>query len=166
MPRLSKSEAKKQAEYLLEEVLRLVDKLEYVRSVVGRILFRRLAEAYASANFGYDKFDGAGRSMLNLDEAEIVYAFLERVARNLDESFEQLADREKLEEWFIDIEAGETAQSRADRMWNNHHEHPGRAIAIARTMEIHSTHKPTKLWWGNVVRILEQRKAEHVPHAN
>jgi hypothetical protein len=165
MPRLCKSEAKKQAECLLKEVLGLVDKLEYVRPVVGRILFRRLAEAYASANFGYEGFEGAGRTMLNLDEADIVYAVLERVARNLGESFEQLADRDRLQEWFIDIEAGETAQSRADRMWNNHHDKPGWAISTARVMKMHSTYKPAKLWWGNVVRILEQRKAEHEPHA-
>ena len=165
MPRMSKREATKQAEMLLEEVIGLADKLEYVRPVVGEILFRRLAEAYASANFGYEGFDGAGRTMLNLDEADIVYAVLERLARNLGESFEQLADRDRLQEWFNDIAAGEKAESRADRMWNNHHEHPGKAIAIARTMEIHSTHKPSKLWWGNVVRILEQRKAEHEPHA-
>lgn len=165
MPRMSKREATKQAEMLLEKVIGLVDKLEYVRPVVGEILFRRLAEAYASANFGFEGFYARGRSMLNLDEADIVYAVLERVARNLGESYEQLADRDRLQEWFNDIAAGEKAEDRAERMWLNNYDKPGWAISTACVMEMHSTHKPAKRWWGRVRRILEQRKAEHEPHA-
>lgn len=158
------------AEVMADKFLRDVRAMENLYKRDRFYLMRHLYDGYASANFGYEKFERG--TILSLDEAEVLKWLADRLAKSLGLCE---FDHYSLEEFYSHpMKEGEASTDRvkALKMRAVDYYHKGSkelsasaALMVAREIiQIHPTNRQTKRrsFWKQVVKELEAESAKEL----
>lgn len=157
-------------EEIADKFLREVHRLENLYKREKFLLMRHLYNGYASANFGYEKFERG--TILSLEEGDTLKWLADRLAKSMGLCE---FDHYTLEEFYSHpVKDGETCEDRVKALKmravshyskGEHHVAASAALMVARqVIQIHPTNKQTKdrKLWKQVVKELEAQSAKEL----